>query len=403
MTRSRTTIVGTVVLVFTALALLLAAAPAHAQARQSKPDELRITAKPDPNAPAYGAVVTASGRVGRRGDADATTLAIDLHAGTVIVTALPRSQRCPKRSPGSVNGPHRDYDNVYEARYSETLAIADAFDVGRKLRLCGYLTAKRHTSAGVRTVTVARASTTITGAARDDSSGGNDDLQLIFGGIMAWVFVIGFIAALVALGGWLLDDTPAAARSRRNAKSSPPRSDSTSTQDAAPALSSSALLTAPAPAAPGAAPMRDAAVRAQAVRPLRRAKPRDVIQDAVDAIADTYRDRLVVILEHQDGPGWLHALNERRRASMTRGDKGVARPYEFLEPRAVLNCLAYDSAGLQLISAPATAKARQLSGLVNEAHHPRPDAPLTEDDGYRAWKLYTDITGHVPIGDPFER
>ena len=88
---------------------------------------------------------------------------------------------------------------------------------------------------------------------------------------------------------------------------------------------------------------------------------------------------------------------------MTLDGKRAPRPYEFLEPRAVLNCLAYDPAGLQLIPAVATTKARQLSGLVNEAHHPSPHAPLTEADGYRAWQLYTDITGHVPVGDPFDR
>jgi hypothetical protein len=134
--------------------------------------------------------------------------------------------------------------------------------------------------------------------------------------------------------------------------------------------------------------MHRATAQAHADHPLRRAKPRDVIQDAVDAIADTYRDRLQTILEQQDGPGWIDALNHRRHVSMALGGKRAPRPYEFLEPRAVLNCLAYDPVGLQLISAPAATKARQLLGLVNEAHHPRPDAPLTEADGYRAWRLY---------------
>jgi hypothetical protein len=141
----------------------------------------------------------------------------------------------------------------------------------------------------------------------------------------------------------------------------------------------------------------------QTERPRRRAKPRDVVLDAVDATADTYRDRLQTILEQRDGPAWLDALNHRRHVSVVRDGKSPPRPYEFLEPRAVLNCLAYDPAGLQLIPEAATTKARQLSGLVNEAHHPRPHAPLTEEDGYRAWRLYTDITGHVPAGDPFER
>lgn len=88
---------------------------------------------------------------------------------------------------------------------------------------------------------------------------------------------------------------------------------------------------------------------------------------------------------------------------MTLDGKHAPRPYEQLEPRAVLNCLAYDPAGLQLIPAAATTKARQPSGLANESHHPSPHAPLTETDGYRAWQLYTDITGHVPAGDPFDR
>ena len=380
---------------------VLAAAPAHAG--DPAPDRLRITASPDPSFSAYGAVITATGTVGRRGDADATTLPVDLHAGTVIVTAIPRSQRCPKGAPASANGPHTDYDNVFEPHYAETLAIADAFDVARKLRFCGYLTAKRRTRSGLRTITVARAATTLTGAARDESSGGDDDLDLILGGIMAWIFVIGLIAAIVRVGGWLLDDTPAAPATRRSAGSQPPRRPSLEPQPAgckpSPALSTSP----PPPSVAHAAPMRETNVQADAECARRRAKPRDVIQDAADAIAETYRDRLQVILEQQDGPAWLHALNHRRHTSMTRDGKSAPRPYAFLEPRAVLNCLAYDPAGLQLIPALATTKARQLSGLVNEAHHPRPHAPLTEADGYRAWQLYTDITGHDPVDDPFER
>ena len=141
----------------------------------------------------------------------------------------------------------------------------------------------------------------------------------------------------------------------------------------------------------------------QTERPRRRAKPRDVVLDAVDAVADTYRDRLQNILEHQDGPGWLDAFNHRRAASFIQDGKPAPRPYDSLEPRAVLTCLACDPAGLQLISEPATGKARQLSGLVNDAVHPKPHAPLTEADGYRAWRLYTEITGIVAVGDPFDR
>ena len=162
----------------------------------------------------------------------------------------------------------------------------------------------------------------------------------------------------------------------------------------------------PANPPPQSAPQATATrhtVPAQAARPRRRAKPRDVILDAVEAITDTYHDQLQGLLEQRDGAAWLDALNRRRHVSMTGDGKSPPRPYEFLEPRAVLNCLAYDPAGLQIIPEAATTKAKQLSGLVNEAHHPRPHAPLTEADGYRAWRLYSDITGHLPAGDPFDR
>ena len=138
----------------------------------------------------------------------------------------------------------------------------------------------------------------------------------------------------------------------------------------------------------------------QPERPMRRAKPRDVVLDAADAVADTYRDRLQNILEQQDGLGWLDAVDVRRAASFIRDGKPVPRPYDSLEPRAVLNCLARDPAGLQLIPEAAATKARQLSGLVNDAVHPKPQAPLTEADGYRAWQLYTDIHRPLPRRRP---
>ena len=266
--------------------------------------------------------------------------------------------------------------------------------------MCGYLTAKRRTAAGVRTVTVARATATVTGAAADTRSGGNDEVELILGGIMAWIFVIGLIAAIMRIGSWLLDDTPVAPATRRATRSSPQRSSSASPPPAS-RIRSAAVAGPTPPTAPAATYRAEARPQVKHVR--RRAKPRDVIQDAVDAIAETYRDRLQNILEQRDGPGWLEALNHRRHVSMTLDGKSAPRPYEFLEPRAVLNCLAYDPVGLQLIRAAATTKARQLSGLVNNAHHPRPHAPLTEADGHRAWQLFTDITGHVPVGDPFDR
>jgi len=128
-----------------------------------------------------------------------------------------------------------------------------------------------------------------------------------------------------------------------------------------------------------------------------------VVQDAVGAIADTYRGRLQTILEHQDGAEWLAKLNQRRHASMTQEGRAAPQPYKSLEPRAVLSCLADDSAGLQLISAAAAKSAKQPSLLANEAVRANPQALLAETDGYRPWQLYTDITGRVPNVDPFER
>lgn len=289
---------------------------------------------------------------------------------------------------------------VTEPRFTAHLAIHDAYLAGRKLRLCGYLTAQRRTAGGRRTIAVARDSTTVTVAVPHNGSG-SDDVELILGGIMAWIFVIALIAALMRLGSWLLDDTPAAPRIPHGRRSRRARRTTRAPQPATPAPSSTSP-THPLSAQP-ATPMFATAAQPQAMLARRRAKPRDVIQDAVDAIADTYRDRLQSILERRDGPDWLDALNHRRHASMTLQGKRAPRSYDFLEPRAVLNCLAYDPAGLQLIPAAATTKAKQLSGLVNEAHHPSPHAPLTEADGYRAWQLYTDITGHSPAGDPFGR
>jgi len=69
--------------------------------------------------------------------------------------------------------------------------------------------------------------------------------------------------------------------------------------------------------------------------------------------------------------------------------------------RAVLNCLAYGPAGLQLIGLDAVAAARQLSGLANAAHHPDPDKPLTDADYQRAWRLYSQITGYAAPFDTY--
>jgi hypothetical protein len=344
--------------------------------------------------------VTASGTVGVRGDADATTLPVDLYAGRLLLTARPRARRCPRSAP-TPDPPRSDSDDVNEARYTETLAIASAFEVARKLRLCGYLTAKRRTPSGVRTVTVARASATLTGPAHQNSSEEPTLGRRILNQVVGWMMLIGIFVGLIKLGKWWIHDTPEARAARRAATLRRLRLRSPAPPPAPPAPSYAVPGSPPPQSAPRTAPMEAAPVQTE--RPRRRAKPRDVVQDAVEAIADTYRDRLRNVLEQRDGPTWLDALNHRRHVSMTGDGKSPPQAYEFLEPRAVLNCLAYDPAGLQLIPEAAAAKARQLSGLVNEAHHPKPHAPLTEADGYRAWRLYTDITGIVPVGDPFDR
>jgi pyruvate/2-oxoglutarate dehydrogenase complex dihydrolipoamide acyltransferase (E2) component len=391
-----------------AVTLLPACGSAHAQSTRSRADRLRITAKRDQLSLEYGAVVTATGTVGVRGDADATTLPVDKYAGRVLLTARPRTRHCPRRAPRP-DPPHSDFDDVNEARYTETLAIASAFEVARKLRLCGYLTAKRHTPSGVRTVTVARASTTLTGPVQQDSSEEPAWAYRVVGWIIAVTLFIGLIVALIVglikLVRWWIHDTPAARAARRAATLRRLRRlwlRSPAPPPAPPTPSYATPASPPPRPAPMAAPMRQPAP-VQSERPRRRAKPRDVVLDAVDAVADTYRDRLQNILEHQDGPGWLDAFNQRRAASFSQDSRPAPRPYDSLEPRAVLTCLARDPAGLQLISEPTTIKARQLSGLVNDAVHPKPHAPLTEADGYRAWQLYTDITGIVPAGDPFDR
>jgi hypothetical protein len=355
-----------------AVALTPACGSAHAQSTRSAADSLRI----------------------------ATTLPVDLYAGRVLLTARPRTRHCPRSAPRP-DPPHSDFDDVNEARYTETLAIANAFEVARKLRLCGYLTAKRRTPSGVRTITVARASTTLTGPAHQNSSDEHTLGRRILNQIVGWMMVIGIIFGLIKLGRWWIHDTPEARAARRAATLRRLRLRSSAPPPAPPAPWYEVPGVPPPQSAPMNAPQQPAPVPTE--RPRRRAKARDVVLGAVDAVADTYRDRLQNILEQQDGAGWLNALNDRRAASFIQDGKPVPRPYDSLEPRAVLTCLARDPAGLQLISKPATMKALQLSRLANEAVHPKPHAPLAEADGYRAWRLYTDITGIVPVGDPFER
>jgi len=115
-----------------------------------------------------------------------------------------------------------------------------------------------------------------------------------------------------------------------------------------------------------------------------------VIQDALVATADVYREQLQTILEHQDGAAWLEAFNQRRHADAVANRRQPPQPYRSFEPRAVIVCLAYDPAALQLISPTMAAKAKQLSGLANAAAHHL--ETLSEADGYRAWQLYSEIT-----------
>jgi hypothetical protein len=383
------------------LALLLGCAPAQAQSGPSEADRLRITPRRDQVPFDVRADATATGSVSR--PADAATLLDDRYAARLLVTALPRTRHCPRRTPRP-DSPHTDIYDFVETRFTEVLDIPDASEVARHLRLCGYLTAKRHTPSGVRTVTVARDSTTVTAPTQHDSSE-EPSWAVRF---IAWIITLTLfgwlIVGLIKLVKWWIRDTPAARKARRAATARRLRRlgrSSPAQRPAPPAPSYAVPASRPPQSAPIAAPRQPAPVQSE--RPRRRAKPRDVVLDAVDAVADAYRGRLQNILEHQDGPGWLDAFNHRRAASFIQDGKPAPRPYGSLDPRAVLTCLAYDPAGLRLISQPATVKARQLSGLVNDAVHPKPHAPLTEADGYRAWQLYTDITGIVPAGDPFDR
>lgn len=186
--------------------IALAGVAAPTQAASSGPDQLHVTAKQDPASPS-SAVVTVTGTVGRSGGADANSAPTDVYAGVVTVMALLPDRRCRRDPPGYFL--YGDAITVTERRFSGELAINDAYLAGRKLRLCGYLTAQRRTASVLRTITVARDSTTVTVAVPDNDSGG-DEVELILGGIMAWIFVIGFVAALMRLGSWLLDDTPSA-------------------------------------------------------------------------------------------------------------------------------------------------------------------------------------------------
>lgn len=213
-------------------------------------------------------------------------------------------------------------------------------------------------------------------------AGASGDVDEIIGGILAWVFVGLLIAGIAALVHFARRDPPASGRRRRAA---PGRGLRHVADDRGPAQS-------------------EAGDDGLGYEFVQRRRDEDVcfaILRAVGATADVYRNHLRLFLERQDGPDWLNALNGRRRADMLAKGLGPPAAYASFEPRAVLNCLAYDPAGLQLVDFAAVDAARKLCGLANAAHHPDPDKPLTASDYQRAWQLYTQITGYAAPFDPY--
>ena len=127
------------------LVLLLACASADAQSTRPGDGRLRITPRRDQVPFDVQADATASGTIAR--PADSTTLPGDRHIARLLVTALPRTRHC-RRSTPRADTPHTDTYHLYDARFTEVLAVPDACEVARHLRLCGYLTAKRRTTSG---------------------------------------------------------------------------------------------------------------------------------------------------------------------------------------------------------------------------------------------------------------
>lgn len=334
-------------------------------------DRLRITIPAQQDDPAYDAVVTATGYVGREADPVFADEAAQ-HVATVVVTARSRRARCPKASPDQ-HAPDTGFASAATARFSTAVTITNAFEAADPRRLCGYLVARRRVPGGVRARTVARAQLLVPGADTDRSDSAGDS-DTIAGGLLAWIFVGLLIAAATVLF-------------RRDRSSHPATGPAAADQPPFPATTHS-------DSSAGTSSGHDF---------VQRRRDEDVsfaIQRAAGATADVYRDRLRLILEHQDGRDWLEALNRRRLAAMLAKGHGPPRAYRSFEPRAVLNCLAYDPAGLQLIDLDAVDAARKLCALANAAHHPDPDTPLTQADYQRAWQLYTKITGYAA---PFDR
>ncbi|MGI8730460.1 MAG: hypothetical protein ACR2LK_10805 [Solirubrobacteraceae bacterium] len=375
-------------------------------------DRLRLSVAPI-ESHSDGLLVTATGYLGRIGDPTYYSgSAADQHVGTVIVTARARSRPCPRRAPeeSAFRTASADID---DARFSAQIAVPDALDRSDRPVVCAYLTAVRHANADVRTRTVARASIRYSAdpagasgdSAPDETGLWLPGLLILPLGIAVWALV-GWLLFLAARGLGRVTIGLMAGSDRRSRDHAPrrrPAQDIVGSPAFPLAPTSSAGLTRSATetGCQGPAQPEPAALLTAPVPPKRSPMPvAFVIQQAVAATADVYRDPLRTILERQDGSGWLEAFNQRRRADML--DKGLepSLPYRFFEPRTVLSCLAYDSAGLQLISAHVAAKARRLAGLANAAFH---SDPLSEADGHRAWRLYREITGRSSPADPFGR
>ena len=348
-----------------------------AKAIRTRPgrDRLRLTAtKRDSDSNVY---VSATGAVGRAGSSPFPDAA-DQHAGTVTVLARSRGARCPKHPPDRYS-PGVAWGDISGARFAVDLTIFDALNVVRGLRVCGWLTAPRRVAGIVRTRTVARAEKQLAATAKDTpSSPDNSDAESARGALQ-WLLVVVPLIAIGIVSLWIAERRD----QRREARKPPPDPSGETSPDATVADSTE--------------PSADY----EFVQRRHGEEVAFAIQRAVGTTADVYRDRLRRILEHQDGPDWLAAFNARRRADMLARGQGPPATYASLEPRAVLTCLAYDPAGLQLIGLDAVAAARQLCGLANAAHHLDPDKPLTDADYQRAWRLYSQITGYAPPFDTY--
>jgi hypothetical protein len=291
--------------------------------------------------------------------------------------ARSRDAPCPKHPPDRYST-GVSWDGIGGAHFSRDLTIFDALKLVRDPRVCAWLTAPRRVAGIVRTRTVARAEKRLVAAAGDKSSSSDDRDAESLRVAMQWLLVVGLLAA-----GFIATIRITERRDRRREAGKPPDAGGEITPDAA------------------AADSTDPSPDYEFVQRRRGEEAAFAIQRAVGMTADVFRDRLRRLLEHQDGPDWLAAFNARRRADILAKGQGRPAEYASFEPRAVLNCLAYDRAGLQLIGQDAIAAARQLCGLANAAHHLDPDKPLTDADCQRAWRLYSQITGYAPPFDTY--